>query len=650
MTTQQTLLKSDVELLLQPDEWLRVELNSEDELNLIPFVMGPEGKPIQKELGWYANYGWAQQIIGKSRIQNYWNCPLNDAAALALDEWPAERIQWQGDRVKLAVQARKLSLRVREKVAELIANYKKYNVIPAAADAIKSRPGITLNPFQKLGAYVIKNAPNWGIWFEQGCGKTPTLITGACECARDRADKTKPYKVLGIVPPNLLLNWCREIPRFSTCRGVVADLVGTVPKRTIDMLEAMNLGHRLQVDYVWCLISSDSVSGFVNALKYITWDFIYVDESHGIKDPKAKRTQAVTEEIGYGNPQARKYTLTGTPVNNSLGDLYQQLEFMEKGRSGFSSHTQFKESFSSTFKTRKGIILEGKQSNIDKRLQEMIAKTAFIVKKKDVLKDLPEKMFSVRGIEMTAQQMSAYKMLRDQLILEANEELGMNGGSLMVNHILTKLLRLTQITAGFVSWDPETDEDGNPIGERVLEHFSPNNKIAEMLNVVSDMEDTEKAIIWCTLEPTYDRVKDALELAGHKVVEYTGRVTSRSARQAAEDAFNLDPSVRFMVANPKSAGTGLNLLGYDKLNPSSSVTNCTKHINFSLNWSWAQRAQAMDRSHRQGTRAPLEIIDLIATNTIDQIMLEALEAKAAMAEELASIDVRKILDSLKKVT
>lgn len=631
--------------MFDPQDKLRIEVYPQDNsLVLIPYRIGEDGQRTVQGLSHYAMYGWPGKVIGARRVQNHYIAPFSDETVRAIQEWSPESVEWQGEALRLTAVRRALSLHQREELASLISQYKDTGEIPAQAAAIPDPEGVQLKPFQKLGAYIVKESEFFGIWFEQGCGKTATMLAGMAESAKDRENKETPLKVLGLIPPNLLLNWERETGKFLTVPATVHSVPNGAPtRRMLSILEkgaeSQSSGH----DVFLTLISYDSVGSLINGLKFVPWDIIFVDESHGLKNMATNRAKTIVEELAYGFPNAKKFTLTGTPINNTLADLYGQFEFQSRGLSGHSDFTSFKDAYTNVVALGKGrkVEIAGKNANIGARLTQKIATNAFVVKKKDVLSELPDKMFSVRGVEMTDEQGRAYDTLRTQLVLQHETY---EGKSLTVNHVLTQLLRLTQITSGFVSYDPEIDETGCPISDRQLEYFADNPKLAELVNIIEEMEPEEKAVVWVTHQPMYDRIIDNIFLSGNGVVEYTGRVPTAD-RQHAVDQFNNNPLVRFMVANPRSAGTGLNLLGYNVADPGD--TNCAKHINFSLNWSWAGRAQSIDRSHRQGTRVPLEIIDLIVPHSIDSAILKVLEQKGRLADSVTSIDVKEVLQLLK---
>jgi len=141
----------------------------------------------------------------------------------------------------------------------------------------------------------------------------------------------------------------------------------------------------------------------------------------------------------------------------------------------------------------------------------------------------------------------------------------------------------------------------------------------------------------------YDRFQKELEPHGIKVVTYFGD-TSELERQANEAAFNCDPTVRVLIGNPQTCGEGVNLVGYDTRNPTTSHTNCDHVGFFSQGWRPLLRAQSEGRPYRKSTRVPIQFTDYVVPGTIDEeIRVRVLEKRiSAMRIQ----DLREILKTI----
>ena len=234
-------------------------------------------------------------------------------------------------------------------------------------------------------------------------------------------------------------------------------------------------------------------------------------------------------------------------------------------------------------------------------------------------------------------------------MLEIEELMGRDphgrGGAIIADNVLTKLLRLAQVTSGFaVLRDLEAEAAG--IGEaesRHIRYFDGCPKLADAVERIAQLKPNEKAIVWCCFVPMIPCIAEALRQAGLDAVEYYGGLGDK-AREEAERRFNSDPACRAIVATAAAGGEGTNWRGYSV---PEDKTNCCLEIFYAQNWSVIQRSQAEDRAHRAGTRVSVEILDLQVPGTIDQEIRERVATKREEAENLQ--DVRGILERLKKI-
>lgn len=504
---------------------------------------------------------------------------------------------------------------------------------------------------QRVGMRNSLGVDAYCLFMQQGTGKTGVVI------GRIDAESTAPdrppgrlYRVLVVAPKNVRQNWANELGTFSTVDGHVAVARGQAHDRRMAIVQAM-VPKRPTQRYVVVVVSYEVMSLSWDVIGAIPWDLGVLDESHSIKSPSAKRTKTA---LKLRDCCAARMCLTGTPVCNTPADLYTQLEFVRRGGSGFKSRDAFCDFY--------GVIKVADPRRGQKRLadvqhmpflQERLARMAFIVSKAEALPDLPQKVYDVREVEMTAEQREIYDKVRDELYWELKDALE-GGGSkgITVQNALTRLLRLGQITSGFLSLDPVVDlGTGEELAPRVVEEIAPNPKVeslSEMLRGGGDDEEEglapgEKAIVWCCWRPDILAVAARLEADGLSPVTYYGS-TSDADRAEAERRFNFDPSCRVLVGNPGAGGTGLNLVGYDwPNNPRPSLdTNCTVVVYFSQDWSNPKRQQSEDRAHRKGTRVPVRYVDLTVAGTIDEEIRARVLDKKRTAMEVQ--DVRGILE------
>jgi len=325
-------------------------------------------------------------------------------------------------------------------------------------------------------------------------------------------------------------------------------------------------------------------------------------------------------------------------------DLWTQLEFLGEGLSGFQSFGAFRR-FHGVFEqvsNAPGIDKLVGLKNIP-LIQERLSRLAFSVTKEEAKLNLPDKVYDTIEVTMSKKQREYYDKIAQELAIEIEDKMG-NINEMTVEHILTMLLRLAQITSGHIVWNEVADPDtGEVLRERRCEQIDERNPKVEL--VVEELTSAErdpngKTIIWCAFVPDIRALHARLDELGIIHGCYYG-ATSKNDRDPLVARFNNDPEFRVLIANPQTAGEGLNLLGYDRENEETSKTYTDHEIFFSQNWSAILRAQAEDRAHRRGSRMPLRISDLTVPDTIDQEIRERVAMKRSVAG--AVVDVREIL-------
>jgi SNF2 family DNA or RNA helicase len=333
-------------------------------------------------------------------------------------------------------------------------------------------------------------------------------------------------------------------------------------------------------------------------------------------------------------------------------DLWSQFELMGEGLSGFMSFKNFR-----AFHGRYGRFHNNKGSSVSKLIglknvpliQERLARIAFLMTKEEANLNLPDKQYDYAEVDMTARQAKIYKNVATRLVHEIEAELEQSTNKrITAQHILTKLLRLAQITSGHVAWDKDYNlETLEIIGGGVEQIDRINPKVQYVLDEINDpnRDPNGKIIVWaCFIEDlriiSQRLAEEGINHVGyHKVTHSDYRVKDSVE---AENKINFDDSCRVLLANPQSGGIGQNYLGYDKDNPDASTMYVDREIFFSCNWSHLQRSQAEDRAHRRDARAPgIRITDLIVPGTIDEEIRERLKYKKQMAMEIQ--DVKAIL-------
>jgi SNF2 family DNA or RNA helicase len=356
------------------------------------------------------------------------------------------------------------------------------------------------------------------------------------------------------------------------------------------------------------------------------------DESHRIKNPKAKRSEAVYKLSGLAH---YRRALTGTPVALSPLDMYGQFLFLDEDVLGSRSFVAFKAHYA---------VLEGPESHLLRHIQQRLEQkygverarrmTPTLIKRDEngmpmyrniaelnalikphsfrVLKeqclDLPPKLYLRRYVRLNTEQRRVYDELRDDFFTEFGE-------SLMVTPLaITRLTRLQQITGGF--FKPHVDAETIPLGS--------NPKLESLLDAAQ--EGSGKFLIWARFVAELELIADTLEKDFGKgsVARYWGGA-SKAQRDKNKSAFVNNPICRFFVAQPKAGGTGLD-----------GLQVADTEIYFSNEMALIDRLQSEDRGHRGGSEihSCVTIIDIEAEDTLDRKIIEALRAKKNVADAI----------------
>jgi len=338
--------------------------------------------------------------------------------------------------------------------------------------------------------------------------------------------------------------------------------------------------------------------------------FLIIDESHGMKSPKGSRTKALHKLA----PKAvKRAILTGTVTPHSPLDVWSQLRFLDPSCVNGLDYFTFEKRFaikrplgSMTYsrKTKSGKTIERPietvvgYKNTDELSGWLKACTSRLMKE-DCL-DLPDKVYRTHPFELNDDERKVYNAMKDEMISEVGEN-----EIVSTTHALTLLLRLQQITCGFVKVD-----DGEP---HLLGKSS--SRMEALMAWVEDCHG--QGVIWTTFQFNQDQIAEAL---GSDCTMYTGR-TSPADRSKALTDFR-DGKKRFFVSNPAAGGTGIDL-------------RAARHVcYFNNSFNMGQRLQSEDRVHRIGQKFSIDYTDLAAYKTMDSKLIKVLRERREIAAHL----------------
>lgn len=443
----------------------------------------------------------------------------------------------------------------------------------------------------------VEGNTHFGLLFEQGCGKTPTAIK---ILEQKLAEAKRPLATLILGPAIVVENWRREFQKYSNV--VSTTLAGTGKERVEKFLDA-----KKYVDVFVTNYESLYMKDLLKALEKHPWDCVILDESHRIKDRTSMRTKHC---IALSKKATYRFILTGTFITNSAFDVYSQFLFLDKGETFGKSFFDFRNRFfvdRNAHRPKANYFPDWhiKAGALDEINQLVATKTMRITK--DECLDLPPLVRQMVEFDLTPKQRQVYDTLQKHNVVRWGERI------ISSDLGLTKAIKLHQIISGF------TKDDNDQV---VV--FDDNPRIACLEEVIENIPADKKIIIWAQFHHEYQDIKNLLTKLKIKCVMLTGE-TPQNARQPVIDMFNdLLSDYRAMVAHPKAGGIGVNLIA------------ASYAIFYSRGFSWDDDSQAESRNHRGGSEIHEKVtrIDIIAKNTVDDIILLALRNKANVAEAI----------------
>ena len=332
-----------------------------------------------------------------------------------------------------------------------------------------------------------------------------------------------------------------------------------------------------------------------------------LDESQRVKNPNAKWSKRILGSASIGAKYRR--ILTGTPVNNSPFDLYNQLRFLEPeiwhdlGIRNFSSFKQFfgiwEMRHTRDDRSFPHCVAYRSIDTLNRKLKEVGTRVT-----KDEVLDLPPKLYSKRYVTITPEQKRLYKQLVDEYTVELD-----SGEQISAPLAIVRLLRLQQVICGYL---PKGDQS-----EELQDIPGGNPRLDLLAETCEDL--SHKAIIWCRFRRDIELICNHPTFRG-RCVRVDGSVTG-PARGEALDEFQKGDT-QFLIGNPAAIGTGVTL------HAARTV------IYYSNSFNLADRLQSEDRAHRIGQNYPVHYIDLVASGTVDMRIVASLRDKVDIANQI----------------
>ena len=424
------------------------------------------------------------------------------------------------------------------------------------------------------------------LFMEMGTGKTRTAI----EMISRRRDKIS--KVVWFCPVSLK----------ETIRHEIFKHTDTAPEQV--HVFNQKTSERTVPAAFWYVVGIESMSASKRVIFTVNQliddsTMVIVDESSYIKGHRSARTDWITrvaERARY------RLILTGTPISQGVVDLFAQMRFLSPEILGYKSFYSFAANHLEYSEKYPGLIV---RSHNTAYLAAKIKPYVYQVTKAECL-DLPDKLHESRYFRMTDEQRYAYERAKDQILDEMADD---KFDSFTIFRLFTAL---QQIVCGF--WNEIELKT-----RRETFHRFEHRRIETLLEVVAEIPETEKVIIWAKYQHDIEQISAALQAAYGPdcCALFYGAINEKNR---AGEVARFRTGARFFLATQSCGGHGLTL------NEAHYV------IFYNNNFKYSERLQAEDRNHRIGQAHPVTYIDITCCDSIDERIEQALASKGSTVE------------------
>ena len=434
--------------------------------------------------------------------------------------------------------------------------------------------------------------------YEMGTGKTRVLVDwisnqppGACH--------------LVLCPKKVIPVWESEFAKWSSSRYWVAALEKSSESAKKKATKVSQLiawktpkeGHKVIV------VNYESAwrPGLKEVLLGHRWDTVVLDESHRIKDPTGRASKFCSQ---LGRRSARNICLTGTPLPHSPLDSFAQFRFLDPEVFGHS-WTKFR----ARYAVMGGYAVNGRPVQVvgyrnEGELAEKMGSLTIQARTDDVL-DLPDAHHIDREVELGQAGMRAYREM-ERLFMAY-----VNGRTVTATNTLVKLLRLQQITSGYL---PGETPGAKP--QKI-----DDSKEGMLREILEDLQETEKVVVFCRFTADIEAVKRVAADLGRRSAELSGQVNDLATWKA-------DPGITILAAQVQAGKEGI------------SLVEARYAIYYSIGYSLGDFIQSLARIRRPGQGHRCTYYHLIAKGTIDRKVYKALQKRKVVVDAILD-DIRE---------
>ena len=445
-----------------------------------------------------------------------------------------------------------------------------------------------LRYYQKSGYKWLKTLDNYqfgGILADDmGLGKTIQMLS----IIAGYVDTTPDSKAsIVICPSSLTLNWQNESQKFTNKLKTLV-IRGTLAERK-NQIEHIG-------EYDLIITSYDLLKRDIEIYKEKKYKFKYciADEAQYLKNSNTQNAKSVKDIEAE-----TRYALTGTPIENSLAELWSIFDYIMPGY--LFTYKKFKTVYEMP------IIKDNDQRAINK-LKMLIEPFILRRTKKEVLTELPEKTVTVLNNQMKEEQEKIYLNYLAQAKEEVSEAVKLNGIERSHIQILALLTRLRQICC-------------HP-GLFIKDYQDGSSKLEQCIEIIKDATDSgHKILLFSGYTSMFELIEKELKEKEIQYFKLTG-MTKVDDRINMVDEFNSNPDIKVFLISLKAGGTGLNLTGADMV------------IHYDPWWNASAENQATDRAYRIGQKNNVQVYKLITKNSIEEKIYELQQKKSNLIDNV----------------
>lgn len=448
-----------------------------------------------------------------------------------------------------------------------------------------------LRTYQKIGYKWLKTLEQYkmgGILADDmGLGKTVQVLTVILSYIQENKEKAKNSII--VCPSSLTLNWYNEIQKFTpTLKALVISDDYLERKRKIEEIGK----------YQVIITSYDSLKRDIDLYENYCFKYVVADEAQYIKNNNTKNSKAIKTI----NAET-KFALTGTPIENSLSELWSIFDFIMPGY--LYKYKKFKELYETP-------IIKEQNEDVMNKLKKQIEPFVLRRTKGEVLTELPDKTVTILNNEMSEEQYNIYMSYMAQARKEIMSQIDINGFEKSQIKILSLLMRLRQICC-----HPKLF---------LREYEGESSKLNQCIEIIQDaVLGGHKILLFSSYTSMFEIIEEKLKNIGVKYLKLTGQ-TKVGERIELVDKFNTDENIKVFLISLKAGGTGLNLTGADMV------------IHYDPWWNLSAENQATDRTYRIGQKRNVQVYKLITKNSIEEKIYELQQKKAKLIDNMLSTD------------